>query len=288
MSISSTLRPALRSAAPYVPAPLTRVLRYPKETLFVNRLANFAGADPSIVFYTTNKCASMLMSRILACVNQRVLGLTHLNLAAYFWDAASTDQVPVYDYLARNPQFYFRDRGILYAPLRAHLDLSHLQHARVLAMLRDPRDVIVSYYFSTRFSHRAPSNRHRRKVFLERRAMVSELSLEEYVLRFSGELESRYAAYRQNISRDSVLTYEQMWWDFSGFADQLARVLGVDFDASLKQELADMASFKGKGTENVKSHQRKGTPGDHKEKLSVDTANQISAIFNDSLRWLYN
>lgn len=281
-----TVREIVRSAAIHIPSPVLSLVRYPRESLFVNGYADFKKQQSSILFFTTHKCASMLMTRILRHINRRVLGLTPLNLAAYCWDTASGESV--HAHLSRHSQQYFRDRGILYAPLRSYIDIAHLQQSRVLLMLRDPRDVVVSGYFSAKYSHRPPASAQRRKAFLAHREWLAQTSLEDYVLEFAPPMVERYTAYRQNISRDALLTYEHMWWDFNAFTDRLEIILGVEFSDSLRREIAAIASMGKPVGEDVTAHQRKGIPGDYKEKLSPDVAARITELFADSLAWMYD
>lgn len=286
-SMPRKLREYGRRAVIHLPSQLLRLLRYPRETLFVNGYADFDKARPSILFFTTHKCASTLMVAMLAHINRRVLGLTHLNLAAYCWDTAGAAGETIHEHLSRMSRSYFKDRGILYAPLRYYIDIPHLDHARVFAMLRDPRDVLVSGYYSAKYSHRMPADPVRRRTFLAHREWLMHTSVDEYVLQFAPSMAERYAAYRQHIPRSALLTYEQMWWDFSGFIDRLAAILGVAFDAKLNAKLQGMAKPGRKGSEDVTTHRRRGEPGDYKVKLRSETAAHLTRQFEETLAWIY-
>lgn len=275
----------LRWLASNLPVPVVRLLRYRKEFLFDKGFVSYRGPDPSIAFFTVKKCASTLMRRMLAEINRRHLHLVHLNLAGYLWDTGSE---PTYQYLKRHATRLLRDDGILYGPLRNYVDLSHLTRTRVLLMLRDPRDVIVSGYFSARFSHRPSAQKSKRQDLERQREELASIAIDDYALGFADRLAPVYAEYRAHIARNRVLTYEDMWHDFDTWARQLGQLLHVDFDA------ADIIAFRrmadidaAPGVEDVKAHRRKGKPGDYLDKLSKPVAARITDQFADTLKWLY-
>jgi hypothetical protein len=274
----------LRWLASRFPPSVVRSVRYPREHLFVKGLLDFESDDPSILFFTVKKSASTLMRDVVAWANRRHLRLTHLNLAAYLWD--STDS-PVYDYMSVHSAALFRDRGILYAPLRQYVDVSHLRQARIICMLRDPRDVVVSGYFSARYSHRAPASPAKKMAFLEQRQLLDRMSIDEYALGYATRLFPIYEAYRRNLERSKVLTYEEMWYHFDQWAAQLADLLGAHFSAADVAYLRRLADIDRPAGEDVRAHRRKGTPGDYRGKLTADASGRITDMFADTLRWLY-
>lgn len=273
---------------PHVPPIVLRHTRYAKEHRYMQGRLPANSDQPSLLFYTTHKCASTLMRRLLAIANRRAIGLTQVNLAAYFWEAADVGTSPVVEQLRSRSRECFRPRGYLYAPLRHYVDTSHLPDAQYLLMLRDPRDVLVSAYFSSRFSHRAPANPLRRELHAARRKQLEDVSLEENIIARAPALASKYATYRENIPRSSLVTYEQMWWDFPGFAQRIAGIVGAEFDDALVADMAALAQVGGHREENQSAVRRKGTPGDHREKLSPALCARLEEQFSDTLRWMYD
>lgn len=288
MSILSRIpRPLKYRLAKSAPTQVVQFVRYPRESLFVKGWCGFDSAGSSVFFFTTHKCASMLMSQVLATINKKALGLAHLDLEAYLWDIDIDGQVPVHKLLSSRRLEYLRDNGILYAPLRRYVDLSHLKTSRQCLMLRDPRDVLVSDYYSALYSHRPPVNSQRRAAFLARKRELSEITLDHYAISSAPAFEDRYREYRKYISRDHAVTYEQMWWNIDGFLCDLARIIGFDLTIELQEQLRGIVKFPSDGQEHISSHARKGVPGDHREKLKPETISQLNEIFSESLHWLY-
>jgi len=277
-------RAALRWVASRVPPPLLRVVRYPREFAFVNGWGAFDRPGASVVFLTVQKCASMLMRSLLAQVNRRYLGLSYLDLAGYLWDVTER---PVYQHISAHAGELLRETGICYAPFRSYVDVSHLRRARVLGMVRDPRDVVVSGYFSSRYSHRAPANARRRQAFLEQRAALEHTTLDDYALAYAQRLQPVYELYRTRLDRSRMLTYEEMWSGFPAWLARLGQLLEVDFTPQDAERFRALAGVDRTGGEQVREHRRKGTPGDYRDKLSPAVAGRITDLFSDSLKWLY-
>ena len=276
---------ALRWLASNLPVPIVTMLRYRREYLFIKDLRAYDGDNSSVVFFTVRKCASTMMRHLLADVARCHMRLTPLNLVAYLWDA--TGETDVYDYLNANAQRLFRERGICYAPLRRYVDVSHLCEARVIAMLRDPRDVVVSAYYSDRFSHRAPANRERKERFDARRDIMGGIAFEEWIRQEALKTRDIYARFRQHLNRKQVLTYEEMWTDFDGWLSRLGECLKVGFTKSDHARYRSLSGVDDLTRDDPLSHRRKGTPGDFRSKLSKPLADELTELFAEELRWLY-
>ncbi|HRW90153.1 MAG TPA: hypothetical protein P5027_09385, partial [Flavobacteriales bacterium] len=125
--------------------PRSRFLHYRFErALLAGR--EFQVADrPSILFFTTHKAASMFVDRVLKRLGQ-AHGMLHADLEGWF----STGPPKLWR-LFKDPaamKQLFRPRGIYYGALRSHRPIADLENYRVVLMLRDPRDMLTSYYFS--------------------------------------------------------------------------------------------------------------------------------------------
>lgn len=278
--------PALRWLASNLPTPLLTVLRYRKEFLHAHGLALTRTTRPSVAFFTVRKCASTMMRRLLAEIATRHLGITPVNLVAYLWDTSSVPDI--YAHLNTNRLGLFRDNGFLYAPLRRPVDLGHLPAVRTLAMLRDPRDVVVSAYYSARYSHRPPANRSRRAGFDERRLAAAEMSFDDWVRQEAQQTSQVYADFREQLARESVVTYEDMWQDFDSWLRQVERILELQLTAPDRARLKAIADIQPGSTEIPQAHRRQGAPGDFRHKLSAELAQELTALFEPELQWLYH
>ena len=279
------MRSALRWLASNLPPRLVAALRYRRERLFVNRAREFHGPNRSVIFFTVRKCASTMTRHLLADLAKRHLGLVPLNLAAYLWDV--TGEADVYSYLNRNARTLLKPYGVMYAPLRRYVDISHLEQPRALVMLRDPRDVVVSAYFSARYSHRAPANRARKARFDMRREALADVAFEDWIRAEALRTREVYSGFRTHLNREQVVTYEDMWDDFDEWLAQVERLLDVRIPEADRGRYRRLAGVDNRQGEDLRSHRRKGAPGDFRDKLDPPMINELNTLFRDDLCWLY-
>ena len=133
----------------------------------------------SVLFFTTHKCASTYMEKIFNYLNTNYLGLTSINIESYLWNNFNQD---VFQILQEKQSIIFRSKGIFYSPLHQFISIDNIQNYCILLMLRDPRDVLVSNYYSLAYSHTLPKNQKRSQSFLEKRKKVQSMTIDEFVL----------------------------------------------------------------------------------------------------------
>ena len=105
---------------------------------------------PSVLFYSYYRCGSMFLSRALrelALAN----GRQHLDYNSYFakTDLAAGQQLSDAECLRRA----FHPEGCYYGTLRRAYPIPDHERYRSVLLLRDPRDCLVSHYYSIRESH---------------------------------------------------------------------------------------------------------------------------------------
>lgn len=254
--------------------------RFGKERRAIRGERLTASAHPSVVFFTAHKCASVFVSRVLHRLAQSV-GLVHLNYEGYF---ALTD-VRRYE-LFHSQGFQhkaYKKSGYYYGAFRWFHPMPDLSDYRVLLVLRDPRDVLTSYFYSMAYSHQIMS-----KGVLERRGEALRVGLDEYVLRTRHWLAGVYGTYCDELlGKQNVLLakYEDMVTDFDNWLRAVAAHLSLDGDADLLRSVVGEASFSVQG-ENVRAHKRQVAPGEHRRKLAVETQAILDSDFRDILETL--
>jgi hypothetical protein len=162
----------------------------------------------------------------------------------------------------------FRPEGFCYGPFRAYCPIPNPDRYRCLVILRDPRDVLTSHYYSVAFSHTVIT-----KALSEARKRALAMTIDDHVLHYLPVIKQRYQEYVEHLlGREHVLylKYEDMITDFPGWLRQLMDSCGFQADSqtmdSLILEMAGTPS-----TEDKYSHRRQGHPGDYMRKLKPDT-----------------
>jgi len=234
----------------------------------------------SVVLFTAHKCASVYVSGILKRLAEDA-GMTHINFAYYF---TVTNQSK--EELFSDPSFLhtsFRKRGYYYGPFRWFLRIPDLEEYAVLLVLRDPRDVLTSHYYSIAYSH--PIG-HRRLLLARREAR--RMTVDEYVLHMSQPFRKTYETYcSELLGKPNVLflKYEDMVADFEPWLRRAAEHVGLDGNELLLRRIIGEADFEVKG-DDVYSHKRQVKPGDHRRKLKRETIEILNVEFHGVLERL--
>jgi len=160
--------------------------------------------------------------------------------------------------------------------------MSFLSHKHFLSqipsvcLVRDPRDCAVSAYFSFLKTHRLPKDAESKaaKKILDERKSSLNMTIDDWVLdnthRFSNEM-SRVALFLHPNVR--LYRYEDIWDHKEKFLQMVVNDLGFPFSKSVFQKAFDRINIK-PGLD-PRGHVRKGTPGDHREKLKESTRRDL-------------
>lgn len=236
-------------------------------------------SDPSVLHFSYYRCGSRYASALI----QRLLAPRDYQFVDYERYSAHCD---------RNELERFKDAGYLmprllkegmhYGPFyRFHEGFSGLDGYRVVLMLRDPRDVMTSNYYSLAFGHTLYD-----KLSIKQRETVRALGLDAFVLRQVDEVVSRYLTYHEMLAgRPNVLVlpYEEMVGDFARWLTRLAEFIGsadrTEVLNAIRAE-ADFAVMK----EDKYSHRRAVKPGNYRDKLRSETIGELDRQLSEVLR----
>ena len=170
--------------------------------------------------------------------------------------------------------------------------LSHhpeFQRGLKVLLVRDPRDAIVSEYFSTARTHRMPEAGLQAEGgasddMLKRRESAQAQSVEDYALSAGGLLAETIGRYLPLLGDPGllVLRYEDIIFDKAQMVRDVAKhfewkVTNGQVDAVLKwidvvPEVEDPNQFI-----------RKVTPGDHREKLSAPVIARLDRMLGEAM-----
>ena len=159
------------------------------------------------------------------------------------------------------------------------------EQAPKLLLVRDPRDVLVSEYFSNAYSHSLPSSEAETSVLSRERKEALQSSLEDYVLSRVQPLNQTVDGYRRLLGSKNlmVLRYESVIFDKPAWISTIASHFGMEAPQSLIDGVMSWADVVPE-TEDPKSFIRKVTPGDHIEKLAPAVIRELNTRLNDIWR----
>lgn len=223
----------------------------------------------SAFFFTFHKCASSLFSEYAL---KHVAGLRHVDYASRL-------------YTGEGCAVKFESTGCIYGPIRLSADRNSpvyrdliipasepdfIRDKRAIFLIRDPRDILVSSYFSFGYSHGYSSVeqiQHQQKI---RRARIQEQSLDAYALGSADSILENFELLSKlaTVCQDRIiLKYEDMIDNFDYFLVQLSSFLPLHADVA--HEL--FARTRPRDAEDPLSHHRSGRVGQFRVKLRRET-----------------
>ncbi len=244
-------------------------------------------AHPSILFFTVYKAASSFIGGFLRKIVQEA-GMTPVDLDGYFFEIGKGRQWEgsgrIMEHVSYQPFGYF------YGPFRSfNRGIANLDDYKILLVLRDPRDIIVSSYYSM-YSHVFPQSLEKKEMEhrRERRKKKLDQTVDEYVINkmnSTTRLTDYYYEYHKELmSRKNVLflKYEDMVTDFDAWLNRLLAFLDLGTSQQLIDEIKAGASFN-VSKEDIYKHKRQVKPGEHKRKLQPETVDFLNSRVKEVL-----
>ena len=142
---------------------------------------------------------------------------------------------------------------------------------KVVIHLRDPRDVLVSMFFSWVYSHPGVDEGVRERH--------QEHGIERFVMHEAIALKEKYQLYIDHylsLPQTTLLRYEDFVLDRPAWLRSFLIAAGANPDRRRYQKLALLNRAASVTKENVRAHIRKATPGDHREKLEASTLEKLN------------
>jgi len=234
----------------------------------------------SVLFLTMHKAGSVLMGNTLL---QNMVGLEHCDYTAKVFLGEEIKKIE------------FHKKGYVYGPIRINLANSSdeytkvvelvcnqgfLKTRKVIFMVRDPRDILVSSYFSFAYSHKARPGEE--ESFEKMRNVIKETKIDEYVLENASALNSRFEIMHNLISYTAshiVIRYEDMINEYEKFINKISEIVSLNPEVIEKLKMESRPLDK----ENIMNHKRSGKPGGYKNHLKCETINSLNQILKDSI-----
>lgn len=260
--------------------------RYRTERSLLNAAHHTTNIHPSILHFTINKAASQHVLQVLSLCGAS-LGMT----TARFHEYAFHTDFPLLAHLpAAEFQKYahvFKPAGYIYSAFNGVIaGIPDMNKYKIVLMLRDPRDALVSSYFSYAFSHEPPARcSPGYENFMQVRDKLRKMTLDEYV-RHRCEPETLvYRRYHAQLLQQYpgavyYTKYEDMTEDYPRWLQSLLEHLELKISTALFDRLLLDNERARPASENIHKHRRRGQPGEHREKLSAATV----AYMNDAMR----
>ena len=163
-----------------------------------------------------------------------------------------------------------------------------LDQVRYLLQVRDPRDILVSEYYSLGWRH---TSKNWSDEALQRREKIQQMSIDEFALEEphgKSPLLERYRPVLELAHREEVciVSYETMVTQFPIWLESVLELLGLNNHRRLKQKLLARYRDEFRPDGDERAHKRNVLPGDHREKLATETIEKLNERFSALLQQL--
>lgn len=222
-------------------------------------------------------------------------------LFGMIWDLCNREAIPslnIPDILFENGIFEeswngdaallsFIRKGYLYYGFRLFPEFldgySAFERRKVVLLVRDPRDALVSQYYSfggKHFSHILPERNA--EILLGKARQTESFDIDKYVVQSAVDYRDKLKAYLERINSDTwmLIRYEDFYFDKLTWLTNVLRHFGIEISPEVVESIARRHDIR-PGEEDPTKHIRKGTPGDHREKLQPETIQRLNGIFAD-------
>lgn len=235
-------------------------------------------APKNILFFTVHKAASMFVYKVCHDLSRetgmKYYSVNHNKRNRLYFDTEESNLENIATW---------ENRTGCFAPLRYFFKIPTELNAAVVLHLRDPRDVLVSLYYSEAFSHSVIKGVF--ELGQSERDEIRSKGIDLFVLKKAEDFNRKYDDYRALLTKPNAIfvKYEDLVLDFPYWLDAVAKGFGIE-----KRKCIDNICNKYKREfdvkiENIHAHKRKIIPGDYKEKLKPETISKLNAIFADNL-----
>jgi hypothetical protein len=236
--------------------------------------------NKSVVFISFHKCASRLFSNYVLRNTKNLVQVDYQKLSYQNKKVTSILYEPTgYVYgvvrvLEKNHPLFLQTSFLL--------DKKNLDDKKILFLIRDPRDIIVSMYYSFGFTHGFSANEQIRKFQEQRRNKIRKMTIDEYAIKEAHSLRDKFEvvnSLRNKINSHILLKYEDIIDNYDVFYRQLNEFIPLNDD----MQLSLFKRTRPQKEEQLMNHKRSGIVGGYNRKLRKDTIGKINTILRETL-----
>lgn len=238
-------------------------------------------AEKSIFFITLHKAASSFFS---SYVLKEVEGFKHVDYETELFLGK------------KDVDIIFEKKGCVYGAIRLLAnpnaesfkiiekitEKGFINNKKCIFMTRDPRDIMVSSFYSFGYSHILSPDKKIREKQLKNREKIQKKGIDRFVLGVAPSVDKRFEMMFELMKRCKnyiYLKYEDMLENYDIFYDKLTGFLPLKEE--VKEKLYTLT--RPQEEEDITKHKRSGKIGGYKEKLKPETIREINNQLKDVL-----
>ena len=244
--------------------------------------------NESVIFFTTHKCASNFSNELLKSV-ENISNYSLYDYGALIGSLA--DKLNINSnfepYLNKNYSHLFMPYGEIYGPQRMPLNFPGLERFKKIFFLRDPRDMLVSAYYSFGFNHIIPDSKNLSYEFNKKRNKIQYLTIDEYVLEESINwvipVFDQYKEIKENSKKLLFLKYDNYTKNTKEFIENIFEFIEVENELEINRLVSISNPVQSKI--QVSQHKRSGKNNQWKTELQKTTQKKLTDNLKDILKY---
>ena len=245
----------------------------------------------SSLLWTTHKCASTFISRVFSEI-QNEYNIGCFDYASQIWSLSDAINLKdPYEIERSAASILYRKYGEVYGPLRTPFTFPHRSDLINVFFLRDPRDVLVSAYYSARYSHAAPRHSLLKKQFNKDRNELKDMDIDRFCLeKMRIWIRPYYNQYSEMASTSPqcyVLSYDYFKDHTKDFLFKLFEAFGIEnIKAETLDKLSERASpIQENPKQDIFQHKRSGRSRQFEAELKSETVDIMNNELADILKY---
>ncbi len=183
----------------------------------------------------------------------------------------------------------FFERGFAYLGFRSFWieNIFDVTRNKCILLIRDPRDSLVSHYFSYLYSHGIPATGPISKIMSETRAKLIAADINEYVLRpaLINIFKNGFTKYETFLSGKTtrVYRYEDVVYNKNEWLIDMVKYVGIELPLELLERIVKKHDIHPL-IEDPSKHIRQVSPGNFRKHLAPETIGELNSVFAEILR----
>ena len=248
----------------------------------------------SIILWTTQKTASTFVQKALKSLAKNS-EYKYFDYASSIWYLGNHIKLDNPYLIETDCSFLYRKYGEIYGPIRKPFDLKDQNKYINIFFLRDPRDVLVSSFYSRSASHEIPQNNMWKQKFLEFRKKSLTQGIDNYCLEYTDKwiipYFKKYQYMKDNSPENYFFSYDYFRNSPSDFIRALSLIMNIQLDENLLGKLTRKATspFNKKNYKifykNKTSHYRSGKSRQFEKELKKETLIKLNTKLYEILAY---
>lgn len=267
MSGLSRIQAVLRGRSLKTPAGATRVV-LPRP-----------GSFPSFYVFALHKSGSTLLNAMLREALDGA-GVPQIALSEHAFAAGLPENE------ITNPELFIFPQGYCYRGYREfppYLRTFDISKNRKILLVRDPRDMLVSDYFSTAFSHELPRQGVVREQLARQRDYAQNVDINDYCLSQATVYKNEFDGYHHLIDGEiRIYRYEDVIFAKCGWLADMLAYFEINVPEQVMAAIAARHDVRPE-RENPGAHIRQVTPGNYRLHLNAATIDSLNRQFATEL-----